>query len=238
MRNKCLLFLVIVLCCTGCHVDYNLDIDNQLNLDESIVLQADTSSDEEKIQGYDEYLPVDYKADESAVFQKKFPNIEYYSIKKSKDNSSMSFQYKYNISQFNEGMFVKNCFKYITVMKKKKGKGRYGALLLSTSNRLLCMDNYDNLDLVTVNISSKYKLIESNADEVSHHKYTWYYDRGNYTNKHIYLLLDIKKKDLTIWEKFLEGEYFNTFTITLFIFMVVGIVIFILRRRGIERNKV
>lgn len=238
MRNKCLLFLVIVLCCTGCHVDYNLNIDNKLNLSESIMLQADTSSDIEKIQGYDEYQPVDYKADEAAVFQKKFPNVEYYSISKGKDSSSINFKYKFDISQFNEGMFAKNCFKYVTVMKKKNGKGRYGALLLSTSDRLQCMDNYDNLDQVTINISSKFKLIECNADEVSHHKYTWYYDRGNYTDKHIYLLLDTREKDLTFLEKFLEGEYINTFTVILFIFVIVGIVIFILRRKGIERNKV
>lgn len=238
MKNKCLLFFVIVLCCTGCHVDYNLNIDNDLNLDEAVVLQADTSSDAERIEKYDEYLPVDYNSDDYSSFDKKLPNMKYYSIKKSKDNSSMSLKYKFDISQFNEGMIAKSCFKYITVMKKKKGEGRYGALLLSTSNRLQCMDNYENLDQVAIHISSKYKLIESNADEVTHHNYTWYYDRSNYTNKHIYLLLDIKEKDLTFWEKFLEGEYFNSFTVTLFIFIVVGIVIFILRRWGIERNKV
>ena len=150
----------------------------------------------------------------------------------------INFQYQYDIEKFENNMFARNCFKHITIMKKKNGKSRYGSLLLSTSNKLLCMDSYSNLDSVDIIISSKYKLMETNADETNDRKYIWHFDRNNYQNKYIYLLLNTKKRDLTFCERCLEGQYFNVFTVVLLLLSVAGIVIFVLYKKGIQRNKI
>lgn len=238
MKSRYLLLLLIMLCCTGCHVDYYLDIDKKLNLNETISIMADTSSEIESIKGYDWYVPINYRADDASVFKEKFSGVDYYSIHKEKDNSLIRFKYPYDIEKFNDGMFANSCFKHVTVMKKKYKRDRYGALLLSTSNQLVCMDNYDNLDTVDITLYSKYKVLETNADETDLHKYIWHFDRTNYRSKHIYLLLNVNERDLTIWERFLEGDFFNPFTIITFIFILCGVVVLILRKWGLERNKV
>ena len=227
--------IILVLFLTGCSVNYELDIGRDVRLIENVNLSANTNVDVEKINAFDYYVPIDYTNDDPSVFEKKFNDIDYYDITKKADNSSLSFSYdKYDVNQFNYNMFAKSCYQYVTVMNQNNNK----ELLLSTSRKFLCFDKYDNLDDVTVTITSKYKLKETNADEVDGHTYRWFITKGNADNKYLYLLLDTTVRELTIWERILEGEFTNTFTIFLVVFVVGGIIIFLFKKKGDRRNKV
>ena len=233
--KKCLLFFIILLMCSGCAVKYNLDIGEDFKFDESIRLDALNDVDKEKLGSFHQYIPVNFDVDDASVFEKKFSDIKYYKIKRGLD--FINFSYSHNITGYHDSYFIRNCYQHVTIMEKNKDTKR-AELLLSTSNKFLCFEKYDNLDDVKVTITSKYKLKDTNADEVEKHKYTWNITRDNASNKYLYLLLDTTNRDLTLWEKILEGEYTNIFTVSLLIFLVGLFIYFILKKKGDWKNRV
>ena len=239
MKNRFLLFVIAIFCLSGCSVDYHLNIDDIDSFEESISMNANTSDDIEQFANFDEFIPIDYRADDFSVFEKKFPRVSYYDFSRNSDNSNIKFSFDYDMEKFSNGMFINGCFEHIAVMKKNLNKdAKYTELQLSTSNKFLCFDQYDNLDEVTVEITSLYDLKKTNADEVSTHKYVWHFRRGDSDGKYVYLLLDLKGRKLTLWEKFLNGDFYTPFTLSVFLFILGIIVFFILRKIGEGRNKI
>ena len=78
----------------------------------------------------------------------------------------------------------------------------------------------------------------TNADSVNGHVYIWNINRSNYHDKYIYLLLDTSKRDLTLWERILEGEFTNLFTISLLLLVIGGFIYFILKMKGDYKNRI
>ena len=232
--KKMIMLLIFAFLITGCSVNYELNIDKQLNLSENIVMNATTDRDVQKILDFNQYIPVNIEFDDPKIFKEKADGVQYYSINKKSDNSSLKFNYSYDVDEFNFNIFAKSCYQYVTVMDQDNEK----ELLLSTSREFLCFDKYDNLDDVTVTITSKYKLKETNADEVSRHTYRWFINKGNAKDKYLYLLLNTGEKDLNLWERILEGDFTNTFTIFLAVFLIGGIIIFLFKKKGDRRNRV
>ena len=232
--KKMLMLLIFAFLITGCSVNYELNIDKQLNLSENIILNATTDTDVQKILDFNQYIPINIEFDEPVIFKEKADGVQYYNINKKSDNSSLKFNYSYDVDEFNFNIFAKSCYQYVTVMDQDNEK----ELLLSTSREFLCFDKYDNLDDVTVTITSKYKLKETNADEVSRHTYRWFINKGNAKDKYLYLLLNTGEKDLNLWERILEGDFTNTFTIFLAVFLIGGIIIFLFKKKGDRRNRV
>ena len=238
--NKKNLFIIIIatFLCSGCSVDYNIDIDKQLDFVENINLKATSDSDSQQIKEFNSFVPVNVDSDEASVFEKKFEDIEYYDIKKADNNNKLTFKFVSNMNKFSNDMFARSCYKYVVLTEKKDEKSKKRELLLSTSRQFLCFDNYDNLDDVTITIKSKYKLVETNADVQEKHKYTWYITKDNANDKFIYLLLDLKTRELSLWERIQEGEYVNMFTISLVLFLVGLVVWFLFKKKGDIKNKV
>lgn len=230
MKKLYLLFLLIIL--SGCSVQYKLDIDKNINLIEKISVTALSKTESEQIKNYDGYLPIDIELDEPYIFEEKVEGIEYYDIKKNDNNSNINFNYSYNIDKFNNNIFVKNCYKYVTTTKKEN------ELILSTSKEFLCFEQYEELENVTVTITSKYKLKETNADTVEHNQYIWNINKSNANNRNLYLSLDISKRDLNFLEKLKEGEYTSIFTLTITLLLIGIVVYFIIKRKGDIRNKI
>ncbi len=235
MKKNILLFVFIVLCCTGCHVDYHLNIDTVNSMEENIILNGTSNDDIKKINSFNEFVPIDIIADDYSAFQKKLDGIDYYSILR-KDNSLNFIYDRFNVKKLNDSMFARSCYQYVTVMEG--GRGKSSELLLSTSNKFLCFDRYDNLDDVTVTITSKYKLKKTNADVVDEHKYTWNINKENANDKYLYLLLDTTVRELSLWDRIMEGEYTNVFTVSLVIAFIGGIVYLILKKKGDRRNRI
>ncbi len=232
MKVKYCFLIVCLMLLSGCSIDYHLDIDKNLYFDESVVMNASSDADISAIMSYNEFLPIDREADDPFVFKNKIDGIKYYKMEKSKDNSKMRFSYKFDDQLFNKSLIVNSCYKYITSMKVDNN------LILSTSREFLGFDVYDNLDEVKVTLSSTYKLNETNADEVEGHNYIWYITRENANNKYLYLSLDTSVRNLTLWEKILEGEYTNIFTVSVLLFIVGMGIYWFFKKKSERRDKI
>ena len=233
MKKNIVLFFLIILSCTGCHVDYRLNVDNLERISENVSLTADNEDDRTQFTDFKKFVPIDKEADDYSIFESKVDGVNYYDI--FRDSNSMKFRYNnYNVDTLNKGMLSHQCYKYVTIMNNSDDR----EFLLSTSREFLCFDKYDNLEEVDVHIISKYKLKETNADSVNGHEYVWNINRSNFKDKYLYLLLDTSKRDLTLWERIVEGEFTNMFTISLLVLVVGGIIGFILKKRGDYRNRI
>ena len=229
---KKIYIVILVFILSGCSVRYEIDIDRSVHLNEKIKVQALNEEEVEKIKNYSGKLPISIEIDDSMAFKKKLSGIDYYSIKKNSKNTDISFNYNYNVDKFNEDVFARTCYEYVTAMSSEDN------LVLSTSNKFLCFEKFENLDEVIVTVTSKYKLRETNADVVEKHKYQWMITRENANNKYLYLSLDTTERDLTFWERLIEGEYTNMFTISLLLFIVGMFIYWFLKKKGEKRDKI
>ena len=221
--------------CSGCHAEYKLDIDRSLVMKEEVSLVGN-DTDKARFDEFNYYLPVSFDADDFGAYEKKLAGVNYYSVHRG--DNLLNFKYDHNIDSINLDMFARSCYEYVTVMKNESKKEKKKDLILSTSSKFLCFDRYDTLEDVKVVITSKYKLKDTNADEVEKHKYTWYINKDNYNDKYLYLLVDLNKRDLTFWERVLEGEYFNIFTLFLGILLVGLLIGYLFKKIGDRKNKI
>ena len=232
MRVKifCVCIFLLVFC-SGCSVEYNLDIDRNLDLNENINISATTFDDSEQINNYDKYLPIDYTADEPKVFEKKYDSIEYYDINKSNDN--IKFSYNYDVDKFNNNIFARNCYQYVTVMNTINEEEERNELILSTSKKFLCFDYYDNLEDVTIKIKTKRKVYSNNADRVEGKTYIWNINKNNKEDSAINIIMDSSpKSSLSFLEKNL------LWIIMAGILFICGVIYFVIKRRSDGVNKI
>ncbi len=215
---KILLILVIVLCCSGCSVNYNLSIDKGEVFNEKVSLIANYGSDVEEISNFNMNIPISKDVDDKNIFMNKIKGVKYYNQSKDSNKERMSFSYRHNFTTFQNDYISNSSYKYVTIYKKENN------LILSTSNTNLAFEKYDNLDKVVVTIRSRYRLIDTNADKKENYKYIWEITRENYSNKYIYLSLDMSNHKDSFWEK-LEGiGFFKYFWL---IVIVISIIIFV-----------
>lgn len=228
MKLKYILICLFVLfICSGCSVNYDLDIDKSLNLNESITVVADTNSEIEKIQNYNEFLPISIEADSPTVFNSKVDDVEYYDIVKEDDNSEITFDYSYNFDNFNDNVFARSCYQYVTVMNSYDEEEQRDELLISTSKKFLCFDSQEGLDNVTVRIKTKREVYSSNADSVDGNTYIWNITKDDKDDASIQMVVSSEIEDsLSFWEKNM------LFLIAIGIFIVGGIVYIILKKHS------
>lgn len=232
MKKRKLLFIILLfMFCSGCSVDYNLNIDSDDKINEVVELSAEDGEDIEKIESYQNYLPIDKGADDANVFKNKIDEVAYYDQKKSTTDDKLKFSYLHNFDTFQQDYITNNSYKYVTITKDEN------KLILSTSKINTAFERYSNLNSVRVNIVSRYKLIDTNADTHSNYKYTWVIDRTNYSNKYLYLSLDTSKRKKTIFEKITDTGIFLYLPLML---VIVGVVfaVWLIVRNGRKKNQV
>ena len=230
------LFCILLICfiCSGCSVTYNLDIDDNLNLDEHISMVSDNDSESKRFADYKYNLPINYDADNPNVFENVVDGVDYYEIKKNADNSTMDFNYKYNIKKFNNNVFARSCYQSVSIMNNYNQVDKRNELLLSTSKEFLCFDSYDNLDSVTVKIHTSRKVYDNNANSVKGNDYIWNINRENYKDATIYMAIDSDKVDNKV--SFIEK---HILLILIGLLIIAGIVLFIiLRKRSEQKNEI
>lgn len=232
MRNNKLLFLfLLLLFCSGCSVEYNLDIDKNDKFQEVVEITAEDGNDIEKIQNYQVYLPIDNNADDASVFQNKVNGVSYYVQKKSPSYDKLKFSYLHHFDTFQRDYITNSSYEYVTLTKDKEN------LILSTSRINKAFERYDNLNSVTINITSRYKLVDTNADTHSKYKYTWVVDRTNYNNKYLYLSLDTSNRKKTVSEEVNDTGIFAYLPLIL---IIVGVIVvgWLVVKKGDKRNQV
>lgn len=215
MKRYLLIFCIFFL--TGCSVDYRLDVDKELNFNELVQLNSSNENERQNIEDYQHFLPIDSQLDESAVYERKYEDIEYYESRKLNDNKTLQFRYVYDVDVFNNGKIVNTCYQYVTAMNSDD------RLILSTSKEFLCFDKFEVLEDVTVTITSRYKLVNTNADSSDNYTYVWNITKDNYRDRSIYLELDLTDRKETWWEKFQKtGFYRYGVIIVIFVILFMG----------------
>ena len=228
LKHISIIFLILLL--SGCNVEYKIDLDKNLNIEENIKLIPTTTEDEEKFKEFNSFIPINKEVDDFETLEKKQKDIKYYNQKKNK--SLIQFNYRFNKDDYINSSFVNKAYEFISVTQLKD------ELVLSTSKEFLLYEIYENLEEVKITINSKYKLIKSNADEEEKHSYTWIINKENAYEKNIYLKLDTTTEDLTIREKIENGDYLNIFTISIVLFIIGYFLYKIIQRKGNKRDQI
>ena len=184
MKNKSL-FIIILILITGCSVEYNLNIDSSFS--EHTVYIPESS--EEMIDGTQYRLPALFSESRLTYDNSNLKEIKYYNIKTLKDNK-FSFNFVYDDNQLNDSNIANSCYQFFSVDAKEN------EVSILTGNKFYCFDVYEELDSVTININSNYKVIQSNADKIVGKKHTWYITRENASNKPIIFVYDKSKKNI------------------------------------------
>lgn len=195
MKKRIIMLLGMIIILSGCSAKVNINIDeNKINESVSITTFADDKMTKEMIyEGFREYYPV-YAKDTiiDTMPDEKVSGTTYYDRSVSDLGTGYLFTYTYNFdfNKYQLARTVKNAYKSVDIVKDSEEN----TILVSTDNGgMLYFENYPDLDSVTVNIESKYKMLESNADSVSDGVYTWNLTPSN--QKNIYLLLDTSSED-------------------------------------------
>lgn len=193
MKNKSL-FIIILILITGCSVEYNLNIDSSFS--EHTVYIPESS--EEMIDGTQYRLPALFSESRLTYDNSNLKEIKYYNIKTLKDNK-FSFNFVYDDNQLNDSNIANSCYEFFSVDAKEN------EVSILTGNKFYCFDVYEELDSVTININSNYKVIQSNADKIVGKKHTWYITRENASNKPIIFVYDKSKKNMTIMQYLIDN---------------------------------
>ena len=132
---------------------------------------------------------------------------------------------------------------------------------IETKGNFKCYDNYEMLDKITLNITTKYDVINNNADRAFNNKYTWNFTKDDH-DKNILIEVSCKedendkpddpnpnpipdndpndnKKNDSIFDSIFDSESgFNTLTVVLILLLVLlfGFVIFLVLQVKNRRN--
>jgi hypothetical protein len=193
-----LLFLVVLL--TGCSANVNLTVTSN-NIEEEIIINAYSDSDTTKEQvasSFRTFMPVfaNVPLSDTEPDVKK-TGIEYYTRRVNDLGSGyrFSYKYKYKFDDYKKSKSVNFGFDSKTIQRNSGDKN----IMISTdSGGLNFFDQYPDLETVTVNIETAYKVLENNANYVNGNTYTWVLRKD--TRKSIYMLIEDPNADVSYEE--------------------------------------
>lgn len=201
MNKKIIMLVMLIFVLCGCSANVNVDITGN-SINESVIINAyqDNSYSKDQIKkAFREYVPafaqnviVDTEPD---VLVK---GIKYYNrvLEEMGNGYRVKYDYKFRINDYKDARTIKDGFRSSTIQVDKVEE----TILISTDNGgLLYFNKYPSLDNVSVNVTTSYKVIESNANSVNGNVYTWYFNKNGKNG--IYLLLDTKTVETEEEEK-------------------------------------
>lgn len=236
--KKVIFLLFCILFLTGCNVTYNVDLDS---FDEntlavcgdfgSSLIVTDGMTEREL---YDYYLKkeVPYYYDQMVYSQTnvRFDGVSYYDVN-NYDGHGLSFDAHFkDITNYSKSRLL-----WSAVANKNISENN-NVLSVNASNFIL-FKSYKNVDELTVNITSKYKVINSNADKVNGKVYTWVIDRDNYDSKVINISFNTGSV-LDDVARSLENDPMLKFTTVLGVLGLISLIIYLVTKRIFaKRNK-
>lgn len=239
MKKIKLLFLtiIILLMCTGCSIEYNINITED-NVEETIVVNDYITSyrtEKDILNHYNMWYPVfvNYITEGETIeledFREKAVGIEYYNknINAISNGYKYTYQYTYDIDMYHDSYALATTFIEPTVYLNSD------SLLLKTSKEnLLCQ--YDYFDSVKVNVTidpEVYKLNYTNTSNINNNTYTWTLNKSNCNNSQILLTLDIldnNNKSVVDNDNNNDNEKFNLSDYSLYIFSGILIILILI----------
>ena len=200
MKKRKFLFLLILILitCTGCSVEYNINITSN-NIEEIINVTDyinENRTNEEILKEYNTWYPtfVNYIKEgetiETESFDSKIPNVEYHQkeIKTLDNGYKYMYKYTYPIKEYYDSYVLASVFEKVTVQKN------HNNLVIRTSKENFLCD-YSYFDNAKVNITidpQVYEVNYTNTVNVNNNTYTWYLDRNNCKDSEIVLTLHTK----------------------------------------------
>ncbi len=195
MYIKKLFLILITFLFTGCNVIYDVQIKDK-KTEESLTIDSINVSiynEELNRKRYSLYS----QSNSSNPYEQTDDSYATYDIFKINDNS-LKYLYKYN-SNYSDSNIANSCYEYFSVDTDET------KVSILTGNSFKCFELINELDSVTININSNYKVIQSNADKIVGKKHTWYITRENASNKPIIFVYDKSKKNMTIMQYLIDN---------------------------------
>ena len=195
MYIKKLFLILITFLFTGCNVIYDVQIKDK-KTEESLTIDSINVSiynEELNRKRYSLYS----QSNSSNPYEQSDDSYATYDIFKINDNS-LKYLYKYN-SNYSDSNIANSCYEYFSVDTDEN------KVSILTGNSFKCFELINELDSVTININSNYKVIQSNADKIVGKKHTWYITRENASNKPIIFVYDKSKKNMTIMQYLIDN---------------------------------
>lgn len=209
MKKVKLLFLFTFVCLlSGCTAEYNVEIYNdEVRVDSSLV-ERNPSRWEESVFNISYREMIDWKTtgDEDSPVAEGIYKI-------SADNElGMGLKNKYKLlGEYKNSPGIKACYQYFNIIEEEEN------IILSTSVKNTCFDEYPMLDNITINLKTNHKVVSSNADLVNGYHYTWNLSSQNKDDAGISLII---KKDEYIF------NYENEFVKKIMYFgIIIGIIL-------------
>ena len=227
--KKLILIICLVFLMTGCDVNYNITIDED-TFDEDIVLsfsKSNTSYDD--ISFYpDNKVPV-YPTKED----KKFYNSK---IVESVNSYDLIYSYSHDFYSLKNSYFINNCFHDMMITESDN------QIIINSGDGFACFIGDDGLraDSMKININTKLKVIENNADSVNGDTYTWIINENNYLGKEIYFKVERNNKSgglTTLKENIIKEDGASSLTIVIVLsIMIIGGLIYLFVRYKKNKN--
>mgnify|MGYP004624737259 FL=1 len=195
MYIKKLFLILITFLFTGCNVIYDVQIKDK-KTEESLTIDSINVSiynEELNRKRYSLYS----QSNSSNPYEQTDDSYATYDIFRVGDNG-LKYLYKYN-SNYNDSNIANSCYEYFSVDTDEN------KVSILTGNSFKCFELINELDSVTININSNYKVIQSNADKIVGKKHTWYITRENASNKPIIFVYDKSKKNMTIMQYLIDN---------------------------------
>lgn len=195
MKIKLIVLFSIIFLVSGCDITYNLEINNQEFKENINIIEKDKSKWNSNISSvtaqefYDIYknkpIPISENAPVMPESDDKLENVNYYNSNDLTNDNQLGLEYDYTLTQseFNESYFVHYAYNRFLVGTVN------GNIIISTGEKFKLFEQFNNLENVTVNITTNHKVVDDNADEVNGNTYTWHITEGNADDKSIYLEL-------------------------------------------------
>ncbi len=214
--RRIILLLITIILLTGCKAKYDIYIDDN-KINDTIEIYEDSTkvnnATKKQSEDFDDLI-IDWER-----------GYDYYKRELYTTDKITGYRYTYDFSydEYDAMSQLRKCYDNFEFKNEN-------IISLKTSNEFLCGDYYPNTDYIEINFSSKYEIVESNADSKSNNIHTWIINKRNYKNKPIILKIDkgAEHKDVEAKHQFSAKQIIIT---GIFIILVLTLII---RKR---RNK-
>jgi hypothetical protein len=172
-----LLSICILLLATGCDGTYNVEIYNN-RFKEDITIKENDSINWDDVNengvSFRNLLDAEYNRDNN-----------YYKKTLISNTNELGLNYKsdFDFNTYSTSGIGYRCYQYFRVVQENN------SILIATSNRNTCYDDYKWLNNITINVKTNHKVLDNNADKVDGNTYTWYLTRENASNKSLQIRL-------------------------------------------------
>lgn len=203
--KKVLYLLGLTIILTGCTANYNLTIDEK-SVKEDFTLTIERNNFDASIFHSEGVSHIDWSDDPSNGYVNELTEDE--------DN----YYLKFDLTNEENGLYLNQCYSNVNLTEEDD------TITLSTDKVFNCMydEHHGKLDEATINVITKLKVLESNADSVEGNKYIWKIDMTNYQNKPIKIVL---KKNFKLENLMSENDASIMMAIIVAPILVIAIVI-------------